>query len=211
MTIKNQTGTAPTTVRPHLVHPFVHGGCSTVPLYNILLMITNTFCSDNLITQDSYDRMIADLPIHRLTCSYCNQSGSMIYYGSYSRQLKSPDGKIRLRIQRVRCACGHTHAILSQHLIPYSQHSLSDVFAIVAESLKKKPCYDSILEHSPDIDRRNILAILQLFCRFWKERLLSERLTLTSPFDLSASCFALWQRQFMQIRATPNTLFMPPT
>lgn len=174
-------------------------------------MITNTFHSDNLITQESYDRMVNDLPIHQLTCPYCHFSGSMIRYGTYTRQVKSTDQKLRLRIQRVRCSCGHTHAILSQQLIPYSQHSLSDVFAIILESLKKHPCYDSILDRTPCIDRRNILAILRLFCRFWKERLLSEQLKLTAPFDLSSSCFALWQHQFMQIRSTPNILFPAPT
>ncbi len=174
-------------------------------------MITNTSCSDNLITQDSYDRMIDALPIHRLTCPCCHQSGSMIYYGSYSRHVKSSDGKLCLRIQRVRCSCKRTHAILPQQLIPYSQLPLSDVFDIIEEGLKKTPRYDSILDCSPDIDRRSILIILHLFCRFWKERLLSEHLELTSPFDLSTRCFAHWQRQFMQIRTTPNILFSSPT
>lgn len=209
---KKQTRTAPTTVRSCLPHSYIHAGHSTFHTYiQHSHMITNTFCSDNLITQESYDRMIHDLPIHQLTCPCCHLSGSMIRYGTYSRQIKSAAQKIRLRIQRVRCSCGHTHAILSQQLIPYSQHLLSDVFAILLESRKKHPRYDSILDHSPCIDRRNILAILHLFCRFWKERLLSERLNLTSPFDLSSSCFEHWQYQFMQIRSTPNILFPSPT
>ena len=40
----------------------------------------------------------------------------------------------RVQIRRVRCgSCGHTHAILPDHIVPYSTYSLQFILRVLAE------------------------------------------------------------------------------
>ena len=64
---------------------------------------------------------------------------------------------------------------------------------------------------NPEIDESNIASVLRQFRRFWKERILSQGISLDGHNHLIRQSFAFFTRQFMQIKCTPNILFIMPT
>lgn len=69
------------------------------------------------------------------TCPSCGAKGQCRIYASYERYIVDRnDGKVvseKIRITRVRCTCGHTHAILPDLIIPYRQYSLPFILYIL--------------------------------------------------------------------------------
>lgn len=63
---------------------------------------------------------------------------------------------------------------------------------------------EPIMENNLLIDENNIKYIIRQFRKHWKQRLLSAALNIMD--DLTASCLAVYSRQFMQIRRTRNKL-----
>ena len=54
-------------------------------------------------------------------------------------------------------------------------------------------------------------SVARRYVRHWRERLRAEGISLESLPDLTKDCFSHYSRQFMQIRGTPNKLFVSPT
>lgn len=81
-----------------------------------------------------------DMPVagkHSVTCPSCGSTGNCAAHGSYRRSLIDfEEGKVVygvVEVQRVRCAsCGHTHAILPDHIIPYTTYSLLFILRVLA-------------------------------------------------------------------------------
>ena len=73
----------------------------------------------------------------REQCPYCKARGSCYVFAYYYRYLIDfVDGHPAcslVRILRVRCTCGSTHAILFDPIIPYEQHSLFFILRVLAE------------------------------------------------------------------------------
>ena len=89
-------------------------------------MITLFVEENNPITSNFYNKTINNLQFHQLTCP-CGHSGCLSVHGYYRRSVKTPAGKLTLRICRVKCqCCGHTHAILLSSMVPHSQVLLND-------------------------------------------------------------------------------------
>ncbi len=176
-----------------------------------IAMITIFNTTFNTLSQNYYDKTIDSLHFHRLTCS-CGHSACLNKHAYYYRSIKTPLGKIRLRICRVKCSlCGTTHALLLAEMVPYSQIPLISQIYITRESLADSPNYNAVMAANPEIDESNIASVLRQFNRFWKERLLSQGITLTNHSSLISQSFAFFRRQFMQIKCTPNILFSIPT
>jgi hypothetical protein len=95
-------------------------------------------------------------------------------------------------------------------IVPYSQIPLRDQADILIDVLSGKSPVDA-LNRNPLVDENNLRHILRNFRRHWKERLLSERLSLAALGMLAGKCLAIYKRQFMQIRKTANILFAIPT
>lgn len=175
-----------------------------------MLMITLSADFYNPISQDLYDNLIASLQFHRLSCS-CGHSGCLSIHGYYSRKLKQGDSSICLSICRVRCSiCSRTHALLPSFIVPYSQISLPDQAQIILAS-ENNSSLSSVMEHTPSIDENNISSVLHRYRRYWKQRLLSERIRILPLHQLVLRCFAAFSRQFLQIKSTPNLLFLNTT
>ena len=163
------------------------------------------------LSQNYYDKTIDSIHFHRLTCS-CGHSACLNRHAYYHRSVKTPLGKIRLRICRVKCSfCGATHALLLAEMVPYSQIPLISQVYITRESLSDSPDYSAVMAENPEIDESNIASVLRQFHRFWKERLLSQGISLTDYKNLTRQSFSFFRRQFMQIKCTPNILFSIPT
>ena len=153
----------------------------------------------NRIDQKFYDTYVNRIDLMKIRCPHCSHCGAVIH-GYYLRKVKTPVGKLCLRIMRIRCSfCGKTHAVLVSALIPYSQISFSDTLAIlVSDNTEERK---ALMEENNLIDESDIYRVLSSFNKHWKERLRSFFLSLEDE-DLCGSCLRLFQRQFMQIRCT---------
>lgn len=71
------------------------------------------------------------------TCPYCKCKGNCRIHGYYYRRLIDfVNGRplvARVRVVRVICSCGATHAILFDPVVPYRQHSLFFMLRVLAE------------------------------------------------------------------------------
>lgn len=83
-------------------------------------------------------------------CPYCNAEGMCRIFARYKRHIVDYcEGKIVshiLVITRVICACGRTHAILPDFIIPYRQYSLPFILHVLRAYLTHACTLDNILE-----------------------------------------------------------------
>ena len=177
----------------------------------MLARLLNLFVEENNhLTPNFYNNLINNLQLNRLTCT-CGHSGCLTIHGYYSRSLKTIEGKLPFRICRVICSCcHHTHAFLPSSIVPYSQISMKDHVEILScHESKGKP--DTLMNQNPIIDESNCRYIIRCFLKYWKQRLISERISLSDTAALVCNCFHSFSGQFMQIHCTPNILFINTT
>lgn len=173
-------------------------------------MITLFVEEYNPLTPNFYNEIINHLQFHQLTCP-CGHSGCLSVHGYYHRSIKTPSGKLRFRICRVKCeCCGHTHAILLSSMVPYSQVSLSDHVEII-NNYNSGSSQENLMNSNPSIDESSYRYIIRCYKRHWHEKLASERILLMPVLKLVNLCFSHFLRQFMQIKNTPNILFLNTT
>ena len=199
-----EAGTSPTKVwfpASLTHHRYTHG---------YKTMITIFVEENNPLTPNFYNNLINSLQFHRLTCT-CGHSACLSLHGYYTRSLKTPKGNLPFRICRVICSCcHHTHALLPSSMVPYSQVSTREQVDIISSHEDGKG-WKRLMLHNPSIDESNCRHIIRTFLRHWKQRLLSGKISLSDRTLLIRDCFTAFSRQFMQIRCTPNILFMNTT
>ncbi|MBO4980810.1 MAG: hypothetical protein J6C84_02800 [Lachnospiraceae bacterium] len=61
------------------------------------------------------------------------------------------------------------------------------------------------------MDESCVHSVIRRFRLHWEQRLLSENISLMGSTDFIQRCFSVFYRQFMQIKGTPNILFLTPT
>lgn len=174
----------------------------------LMITISADFC--NPVSQKIYDDVINSLQFHRLSCP-CGYSGCLSIHGYYDRTVKSGESGLRLHVCRVICSvCRHTHALLLSSIVPYSQISLPDQVDIL-EHAASDGDFSSVMEATPSIDESCVRSVIRRFRGHWEQRLLSENIILSPCMDFIRRCFSAFHRQFMQIKRTPNLLFLTPT
>lgn len=174
--------------------------------HTLILMITIFVDSCNPISQKKYDVIISSLQLHQLSCPCCGKAARMAFYGRYARSVKQDGELVELRICRVICSeCGSTHALLLSEIVPYSRTLLEDQADIISGS----PA--AVMERNPLIDESCVRSILRQFKRHWEQPLLATETPLHPIRSLVTACFSFRNRQFMQIKRTPNILFPGPT
>jgi len=138
-----------------------------------------TILSDKIksFSQESYNKFIDDICIHRLSCS-CDIKGSLVKHAYYKRKVKTPDDVVILRILRVICkSCGTTHAIFPTEIVPYSQIPLLDHISII-QTYQTHGSFEAIMMENEFIDESNIRYIIRQYLHHWKERTISSLLIL---------------------------------
>ena len=83
-----------------------------------------------------YRRCLLQNPLFFHVCPYCGAKGSCRRRGSYERSLVTFSGKpevIRLKIPRVQCSCGKSHALLPDLIVPYLSYSLPMILDILSD------------------------------------------------------------------------------
>ena len=173
-------------------------------------MITVETENYNHISQDFYNKTIASLNLNLILCT-CGHSGCLIRYGSYKRSIQLPDEVLSLSVVRVYCkAYGHTHALLLSSMVPYSQIPLI-LHVHLIHAHEHRTGFQNILAEQCCVDENNLKSMIRNYRLHWKQRLLSMRLPLSDIPSLISGCFSRFSRQFMQIKSTPNKLFILPT
>lgn len=173
-------------------------------------MITISVKDYNQISQDFYESIINSLQFHRLPCS-CGHHACLTIHGYYKRGVYLPDGTRMLKVCRVKCSeCGRTHALLLSSIVPYSRIRTSDQQAIII-AYETASGTGRVCDENPSIDEKTAMSVVRRYLRFWKQRLLSEGVSLTELGTLIRGCFSYYSMQFMQVRCTFNQLFPSPT
>ena len=174
----------------------------------LMITISTDFC--NPFSQDSYENLINSLQFHQLTCT-CGHSACLTIHGYYDRNIKVDDHSILLHICRVKCIhCNTTHALLPSFIVPYSQVSFPDQVDIIS-CYENSGNYSDIMERTPSIDENCIHSIIRRYIHHWLQRILSFQLSVSTSLTFIQICFLHYRRQFMQVKKTPNILFLTPT
>ena len=106
-------------------------------------MIRKNLINCNLIrikssTKSLFDSCMDSFVLHEEECPHCHRKGDCHVHAYYHRFavdfVKGQQIFHRLRILRVKCSCcGHTHAILSDPIIPYASYSLFFILRVLAD------------------------------------------------------------------------------
>lgn len=173
-------------------------------------MITLFVEENNPLTPNFYNSFISNLQFHRLQCP-CGHAGGLSVHGYYNRYIKVPEGKLCFHICRVFCEfCGKTHALLLSSMVPYSQVSLKDHMDAI-DTYESTELTSAVLNDNASLDESSLRYIIRKYRSHWKQRLLSVSLSLHPMNYLIRMCFTHYSRQFMQIKSTPNSLFVNTT
>ena len=168
-------------------------------------MLTVPVQDFNTFTQEFYDSVIEKLEMHRIKCS-CEHSGCLSFHARYDRSVITASGKKVLTIWRVICSeCRHTHALLLSSIVPYNQIPAGTQQEIAA-AYEERSDRNELCSSGCGIDENNIKSVIRRYVKSWRERLLSESISLHSLPDLISACFSHYSKQFMQIRNTCNKL-----
>lgn len=178
--------------------------------HTLMLMITLSVDICNPVSQDFYYKTIYNLQFHQLVCT-CGHSGCLTIHGYYDRSIKHGDSRLRLHICRVICSeCGRTHALLLSSMVPYSHISSLQQVDIIRHS-ETDGDFSELMDNTPSIDESCVRSVIRRFRQHWKQRLLSETIALMPDTGFIKCCFSAFRRQFMQVKSTPNILFLIPT
>ena len=103
-----------------------------------------------LSVRDLFRQSLEQSPLFLLVCPYCGAKGTCNKRGSYERSLVTfPDGKpqvVRLRIPRVQCTCGKSHALLPDFIVPYLAYSLPMILRILSDFFTRRLTIRGICE-----------------------------------------------------------------
>lgn len=97
--------------------------------------------SYKLSDKSLFDITMAHIDLVHQTCPVCGSTSNHSIHSSYERNLITFDNGTRndyiVTIPRIKCNCGHTHAILPDILIPYGSYSLRFILLVLSEYLIK--------------------------------------------------------------------------
>lgn len=95
-------------------------------------------------------------------------------------------------------------------MVPYSQISLKDQISVIDAYENDRPTAEG-LTNLDSGDESRFRYVIRQYLKHWKQRLLSERISIHPVSELTGSCLHAFCRQFMQIHCTQNLLFSDTT
>ena len=142
----------------------------------------------------------------RAVCPICKCHGNCRIHGYYHRHLidmiNGQPTSCEIRIMRLKCSCGHTHAVLCDPIIPYDSHSLTFILHVLTEHFLRLHTIERICEDA-QISIKTFYKWLRLYQehrREWQGLLTSMESDIRSSLDfiLSADPFSHFARFFFQ-------------
>lgn len=127
------------------------------------------------------------------TCPCCGFKGDCHIHGYYSRYIldfrKGKPHCVRIRVMRVMCSCGHTHAILPDFIVPYRQLSLKYLIQILFAFCARRQTIENICQRY-QVDASFLYRLKALYedhRQLWLGRM--EAASQPSPGFLRRLCF----------------------
>ncbi len=118
-----------------------------------------------------------------MVCPYCGAKGTCRKRGSYERNLVTFfAGKpqvLRLRVPRVQCPCGKSHALLPDFIVPYLSYSLPMILLVLYDYFSRHLTVQGICE--------KYLITPPVIYRFKKQFLLHKKQWLGIVRDMALS------------------------
>ena len=146
-----------------------------------------------LSVRDLFRQSLEQSPLFLLVCPYCGAKGTCNKTGSYERSLVTfPGGKpqvVRLRIPRVQCTCGKSHALLPDFIVPYLSYSLPMILRILSDYFTRRLTIRGICE--------KYLVSPPLICRFKKRFLIHKKQWLGILRDMELSTISFMEELLM--------------
>ena len=146
-----------------------------------------------LSVRDLFRQSLEQSPLFLLVCPYCGAKGTCNKRGSYERSLVTfPDGKpqvVRLKIPRVQCTCGKSHALLPDFIVPYLSYSLPMILRILSDFFSRRLTIRGICE--------KYLVSPPLICRFKKRFLIHKKQWLGILRDMELSTISFMEELLM--------------
>lgn len=150
-----------------------------------------------------YKTTVGTIEMHQIQCPTCKTKGSFIRWGTYSRMVIGYGYEETINIQRLYCKnCLGTHAILLAFMVPYSRFII-DIHIAIAQAKNDDELFSicaAIGGEHYDWGRYN----KRQYRKYWKERLRAHKIAFDEKIVFRV--FEKYARQYMQIRATINTL-----
>jgi len=86
-------------------------------------------------------------------CPVCHAEACLSSFASYTRYLVEWENALpsthEVTVQRYQCSsCGHTHALLSSALVPYSSYSLRFILLVLRDYFLGRTCVQKICERA---------------------------------------------------------------
>lgn len=91
-------------------------------------------------------------------------------------------------------------------MVPHSRVALCDQVE-VAQAIENGTNRNDVTMRNPFISIHQVKLISRRYRLYWKQRLLSERISMIPLAQLVKDCFAAYSAQFLQICRLPNVLF----
>lgn len=101
--------------------------------------------SERGISQNEYNLIVYSQNINTLICPSCKMKDIKKYNGFYPRLIKTNGETIQLKIQKVLCKCGRSHALMISSIVKNSIISKKDQDLII-KLYEKKMKYEKIAE-----------------------------------------------------------------
>lgn len=119
-----------------------------------MIRIFSIFCKLNQISLSDrqwVEKESESLSLSNRTCPVCHSQDSLSYFASYRRCLierKNCRQVVQeIGIKRFRChSCGHTHALISSALVPYSSYSLRFILLTLRDYFLGRSCVQHICD-----------------------------------------------------------------
>lgn len=103
-----------------------------------------------LPVKELFRQSLAQSPLFLMACPFCGAKGTCRKRGSYERSLVTfSNGAaevVRLKIPRVQCTCGKSHAFLPELIVPYLSYSLPMILLILSDYFKRRLTIRGICE-----------------------------------------------------------------
>ena len=115
-----------------------------VRAFTLLCKLNSYKLSDKVL----FDVSMAHLDFIHQTCPCCGSTSNHKIYSAYDRCMITFENGARkdytVTIPRIKCNCGHTHAVLPDLLIPYGSYSLRFILLVLSEYLIKKSSVEEL-------------------------------------------------------------------
>lgn len=166
------------------------------------------FSNDFNISQKHYSNSLILIDFDSIKCS-CHNTHCLFIHAYYLRFVKSPVGRIPIRILRVKCSvCGITHAVIPASIIPYTQRSFHDTLQVFIHFLHLPFFHISFLDSIQSIAFSDLHHLKGIFSH-WISFLSRYNINLSNPPNgIIFLCFSHLNRNLSQMRFNHTDLFI---